>query len=188
MSETLRRLVDWRMACVAVIAIVLTVGGAGRLRAAVAPPTTAQSSDVLPALLSEVHGLREAMEQIASTAPRVQLSVARLQLEEGRINTMLHRLDAVHDGLATAQRELNNTIQEQKGIEARLTENPNDPHREEFTGMLETLKHVLVDRRAVVTRLSGEDAQLTQDIAAEQTRWTEINQRLDEMERALTRR
>ena len=61
------------------------------------------SQDVLPALLAEVKGLRAAMEQMAGAGPRVQLSVGRLQLQEGRIAGMIRRLDTVRDTLASAR-------------------------------------------------------------------------------------
>jgi hypothetical protein len=39
-----------------------------------------------------------------------------------------------------------------------------------------------------VQRLLTEESLLTQDISSEQNRWTEFNQRLEELERALARR
>jgi hypothetical protein len=45
-----------------------------------------------------------------------------------------------------------------------------------------------VDRKATVASLTAEEGQLTQDLASEQARWTDINQRLDELERALGKR
>ena len=54
--------------------------------------------------------------------------------------------------------------------------------------MLAHVKREIADHKAAVTRLTAEEAQLTQDLAVEQGRWTEINQRLDELERALSKR
>src|SRR5215471_8826493 len=62
-----------------------------------------RSDDVLPALLTEVKGLRAAMEQMASGSTQAQLLVGRLQLQEGRITSMIRRLDTVRDSLATAR-------------------------------------------------------------------------------------
>ena len=42
-------------------------------------------NDVLPGLLAEVHGLRLAMEQSAAVTPRLQLTLARLTIEEQRV-------------------------------------------------------------------------------------------------------
>jgi len=65
----------------------------------------AAGADVLPALLTEVRGLRAAMEQMASDNAHAQLLVGRLHLQEGRIAGMVRRLDTVHDSLSTAKRE-----------------------------------------------------------------------------------
>ena len=42
--------------------------------------------------------------------------------------------------------------------------------------------------RASVDRFAAEEAQLMTDIATEQARWTDINARLDELERTLAKR
>ena len=65
-----------------------------------------EPQSVLPALLTEVRGLRAAMEQMASAGPRVQLALGRLQLQEQRINTLIMKLDSTRERLATAQREV----------------------------------------------------------------------------------
>ena len=41
----------------------------------------------MPALLTEVRGLRVAMEQMTSAGARVQLALGRLQLQESRLNS-----------------------------------------------------------------------------------------------------
>jgi hypothetical protein len=41
---------------------------------------------------------------------------------------------------------------------------------------------------ADVQRLSTEETILAQDLASEQSRWADVNQRLEELERALERR
>ena len=54
------------------------------------------------ALLTEVRGLRHAMEQMAAAGPRVQLALGRLQLQEQRVNTLVRRLETVRDALSAA--------------------------------------------------------------------------------------
>src|SRR5687768_1218085 len=65
-----------------------------------------QEPDVLSALLAEVRGLRQAMEQMATAGPRVQLALGRLQLQEQRVNTMIRRLETVREAVAKAEREV----------------------------------------------------------------------------------
>jgi chromosome segregation ATPase len=152
------------------------------------------STDVLPALLTEVRGLRAAMEQMASAGPRIQLFTSRLQLQEARIGTMIRRLDTVRDSLDAAQKAFARTQVQHKQIETALAEHRSSGSAEsryeakqaEF--MLEEIKRSLMTGKQTVDRLSAEETQLASDIATEQARWTEINGRLDELEKLLSRR
>jgi chromosome segregation ATPase len=170
-----------------VIAVaVATVAGAV-VSARQRPP--AANDEVLPALLAEVKGLRAAMEQIASAGPRVQLFVGRLQLQEARINAMARRLDTVRDSLAGAQQHYVETSQALKGLQSAIAENREGlPPRGELDSMLASRRSEVSTAKTAVDRLTAEEAQLVQDVTIEQGRWTEINQRLDELERALIRR
>jgi outer membrane murein-binding lipoprotein Lpp len=148
-----------------------------------------KNEDVLPALLAEVRGLRAAMEQMASAGPRIQLFVSRLQLQETRMNTMIRRLDTVRENLAIGQRELGNAQESQQAVEKQLAAGTYPPGRaDELTEIVAHLKREATDRKATVARLTTEEGQIAQDLAAEQARWSEINQRLDELERALSKR
>ena len=76
--------------------------GSGRMSAAQVASRTSSSpqEDVLPALLTEVRGLRAAMEQMASAGPRVQLALGRVQLRSGE----LKRLPLIRDSVQPAHR------------------------------------------------------------------------------------
>jgi chromosome segregation ATPase len=146
----------------------------------------ASGPDVLPALLQEVRGLRAAMEQMATSNAHAQLLVGRLQLQEGRMTSMIHRLDTVRDEKAKAQREY-----EQIRGSLRMLDGdrpPNDMPDRDREQLLAGIKHEVDAAKANVDRLAAEETQLTSDLAAEQGRWIEINQRLDELERALAKR
>ena len=143
---------------------------------------------LVPALLAEVKGLRAAMEQMSSAGPRVQLFVGRLQLQETRMNGMLRRLDTVRDTLASARRELEGFKSAQKMMEGHDEgKAPGEP-KEDFGPILGGMKNQAAAAQANVDRLAAEEAQLTQELSVEQARWIDINQRLDELERALAKR
>lgn len=151
--------------------------------------TAQKNEDVLPALLAEVRGLRAAMEQMASAGPRIQLFVSRLQLQEGRINNMIRRLDSVRENLSSQQHELEHSQDAVKGFEAALAAGKvSGEERDQLLQILPGRKRELAEHRASVARLTAEETQLAADLATEQGRWTDINQRLDELERALSKR
>ena len=149
---------------------------------------SAPREDVLPALLAEVKGLRAAMEQMSSAGPRVQLFVGRLQLQETRMNGMIRRLDTVRDTLASAKRELEGFKGAQKMMEGG--DEPQEPgaEKEGFGPILAGMMKQAAAAQANIDRLAAEEVQLTQELTVEQARWIDINQRLDELERALAKR
>ena len=147
----------------------------------------APADDVLPALLTEVRGLRAAMEQMASGGTQAQLLVGRLQLQEGRITSMIRRLDTVRDSLATARRE-SDQIQGALRMLGKDHEGPAGAPQDDKDSVLAGLTAQVAAAKANVDRLSAEEAQLTADIVTEQQRWMDINQRLDELERSLAKR
>jgi hypothetical protein len=175
-----------------VIAVLVVTGAVWTGRVAAQAPQA--SPDVLPALLEEVRGLRAAMEQMSTAGPRIQLFTSRLQLQETRINNMLRRLDTVRDSLANAQKESARAQAQQQQFEAMLADrrNANTPEaREELKQaelMAGEIKREVATTRAAVERLTAEETQLMQDVGVEQARWTDINARLDELERALAKR
>ena len=169
----------------AVAAALVIASGALAVRG-FAQAQQASGPDVLPALLQEVHGLRTAMEQMATSNAHAQLLVGRLQLQENRMTSMIHRLDTVRDEKAKAQREydeMRRTLQMfEEGHE------PPDARQQDRDQFIAGLRAHVNGEKADLDRLSSEETQLTSDLTAEQARWVDINQRLDELERSLTKR
>jgi predicted nucleic acid-binding Zn-ribbon protein len=159
----------------------------GVAAAAQAPRTT--EGDVLGALLVEVRGLRQAMENMAAAGPRVQLALGRLQLQEQRVNTMVRRLESVRDGVSGAQRPVDELQHKITQLENSLKDVDSRPDREALIrGTTFEINELKVRHRtasAELQRLQEEQAFLEQQISAEQTRWTDINRSLEELERAL---
>jgi hypothetical protein len=181
---------------VTLAAAALLVAGIATARAQTQEP--AQSSNILPALLTEVRGLRAAMEQMASAGARVQLALGRLQLQEQRLNTAIARLDATRTRLAELQRS---AVDEQEQLAmfetmfkdsgTRMTAtglHGDEPDPKQLEMMLRDQRRGIARTAAEIQRLTAEEATLTNDVAAEQARWTEFNQRIEELERGLTRR
>ena len=81
---------------------VLATVALGGVRTVAAATQAGQAPEPLTALLAEVHALRLAMEQSATVAPRVQLTLARLNIEDQRIAQLASQLDQVRRELSAA--------------------------------------------------------------------------------------
>lgn len=146
------------------------------------------SAGILPALLVEVRGLRAAMEQMASAGPRVQLALGRLQLQEQRLSMLLMKQDGARSSLAGMQQQLAQQQGRLADFEASDKENPDPNERRQAEQMIIVMKREIATTASEIQRLTAEESSISADVASEQARWSELNQRLEELERALGQR
>jgi chromosome segregation ATPase len=146
----------------------------------------ASNDEMLPALLVEVKGLRAAMEQMASGGSQAQIVVGRLQVQEHRVTSLIDRLHAVHDALDEARSELDVAHYSLEDYERNDT--PPGLSQAFRDNQLAQLKAHVSAAKGHVDQLVAEETQLTTDVETEQQRWMAINQRLDDLERALAKR
>jgi chromosome segregation ATPase len=132
----------------------------------------------------EVRGLRAVLEQTTAAGLRVQLALGRLQLQEQRVSNLVRRLETVRASIAPAQKDhdaLVHTLREQTELlPARVP-----AERPQFEHEITELKRHLTSISGGLQRLLNEEALLNQEIATEQARWADFNQRLEELERTL---
>ena len=148
---------------------------------------TPPNQDTLAALLSEVRALRTAMEQMASAGPRIQIAFGRLQLQEGRVQTLVRRHLDVREQLASAEREADLFVAQYEVLQGEARETQDLERRR---ALERELPHAKAQQEQLVgeaQRLRGLEAELAQQVASEQARWMELYTALEELERALRR-
>ncbi len=155
--------------------------------------TTRQSpthqEDVLPALLVEVRGLRAAMEQMATAGPRVQLALGRVQLQEQRVNNLMRRIEDGRGRVGDAQRKYDQMQQQLRGLQEAIRDPaPNGPPVAELQAMQRDTERELARMAADLQRLTAESVTMESDLATEQGRWIDLNQRMEALEQSLVRR
>lgn len=146
-----------------------------------APPA---APDVLKELLVEVRGLRAAMERAATVGARIQLLVARVQMQEQRIAELSRRAITVRE----ERSRLDIALAQQSGMMKqfeRAGARANADEQREIESMIEMHKQQLAASEKRRQELTAEEALLEQQIAADQGRWSDVNGQLDELERSL---
>ena len=125
---------------------------------------------------------------MASVGPSIQLAMGRLQLQEQRINTLVRRGDVVRDALTAAHKRAAELRDRFGNLQRALEESTEPLHRSNIEGELPIIKQDLARATAEIQRLQTEESEAAAQVSSEQTRWAEINQRLEELDRALARR
>jgi len=170
------------LAAVAVTACIVALGATFALGAA---PQGSQPADPLAALLAEVHALRIAMEQNATLAPRVQLTLARLNIEEQRIMQLATQLDRARQDLTGNSLTLRRTSDELEEAEKRLQTIVEEKRRRDLELGISDLKTRIKAMAAAEQASRARENDALQALSTEQARWLDLNSRLDELERLL---
>jgi chromosome segregation ATPase len=177
----------WRMVVlVALVACTIPGGTAGTRVSASQQAQPAATTDSMSLLLAEVRALRIAMERQASMGPRIQLTVARLSIEEQRVTHLSSQLDSIREQLSTAGNATGGGMKERLAeIERSLTIEADPTKRAALESEHQGLKQAMSDSAATEQRLRERENETAQALASEQARWSELSSRLDELERSL---
>jgi chromosome segregation ATPase len=141
--------------------------------------------DVLTALLYEVRGLRSAMEQMASAGPRIQLALGRLQMQEQRVNTMIRRHDELSARILSQEQQVAMVKSQIEFSSEELERAVPADVRAQLEQQSAQLKSALERLTTALERLQSEDVQIASELAAEQSRWVELNGQLETLEGSL---
>jgi predicted nucleic acid-binding Zn-ribbon protein len=165
---------------------VIGVGVGVALGAAVPGQSQTAAPSTLDALLAEVRGLRGEVHQAAGASIRTQLLVARLSLQEQRINGVAKQLTDVQTQRAAIEGPTAQFDQRFNKLE-ELLRSPSTPpdQRHQMEQEFESMKLVRTDMRQRLQRLVNQETAFSSQLATEQSRWVEFNDRLDQIEREI---
>ena len=130
---------------------------------------------------SRSRGLRRS----ATVAPRVQLTLARLNIEEQRIAQLAAQLDQVRRELTAATLETQKLADQVPEVEKLLQTATDENRRKALEYEQEGLKHRIAAQARLEQQLRMRENDAAQAANTEQMRWLDLNSRLDELERLL---
>lgn len=153
------------------------VGSAGQAQR---PPAT------LDDVLNELRGLRTDVVQSLGASGRMQTLIARLSLQEQRVNAVVRDYTSLGS-------ELEKLLEVRAGLEQDITDMETglrdnslaDELRKAFGQQLQVSKAELAALPAKELELRSRVSDASNLVALEQGRWTEFNSRLDDLERSL---
>ena len=139
-------------------------------------------------LLIEVRALREDLYQIAGSNVRTQVLIARLQLQEQRIANVGRQLFEVQGTLALVRQEIGGLEQQSAGLEDSAYRAKEPAERLAIQQQTTAINRELQQRRRREQELQMLETELSDAVNTEQSRWDDLNGRLDALERGLPAR
>ena len=140
------------------------------------PPAT------LDEVLNELRALRTELRESSAANLRAQLLVARLQLQEQRINTVWRQLSEVEDKIEANEksRAMPEQMFKLMGLE------PGAEPPKEMAPFVEMFKNQMAATEKTDSDLKLRQAELMQLMTQEQSLWTAFNAQLEALEKAVT--
>ena len=140
-----------------------------------APPRAASLDDVV----AEVRALREDMRQATESSFRAQLLVARLQVEEQRINGLARQLAETEEQIRALDGAKNPMVSEM------LKQFQSEPAKPGEPDMFASIRAQLEKIENGDPVLKERQASLSHALAEEQARWVAFNAQLEELEKSV---
>jgi DNA repair exonuclease SbcCD ATPase subunit len=167
------------LGAVMLVAGVLGTAAVGRGQAQRDPAT-------MDDLVTEMRGLRADLAQTAAASARMQLLVARLTIQEQRVNAVIRDYTAASAQLERAIADRSELQARTRTLDATLNNTAlPDPSRRGFDMELLATRAELEKAQASEQRLRTQLNEASALVSSEQSRWSEFNTRLDELERSL---
>ena len=164
------------VALIAILVVAVTGGVTAQQRPA--PSRAATLDDVL----EELRAFRSELRDSSATSLRGQLLLARLQLQEQRVNTIWRQLSEVEDKLQVSQKE----VAAPEHILKLMGVAPGTDPPPQLAPVIEMFKTQVAAAEKSNVDLQLRQAELTQLMTNEQSRWTTLNAEIEALEKALT--
>jgi hypothetical protein len=161
-----------------------TVGGVAIGIVAIVSVLAGQGARSPDELLTEVRALRADMHQAASDSIRAQLLVARLQLQDQRVDVVSRQLAEVQSRLMLLQQEQTSTRERLRATEEDQARLPSEDRSDD---QARALRLQLEQAQTREQALQTQESVLQRATRTEQAKWNDFNSRLDALERTLTK-
>jgi chromosome segregation ATPase len=134
-------------------------------------------------LLAELRAFRADVQQAAKVSVRAQLLVARLRLQEQRINILAGQLNEIRRLITIKESAQIPLASRLRQVEERLRGTATSFDEQKASeAELKDVKARLAQMQKDEQQHRAEELELANQVATEQARWTEFNARLDDLE------
>ena len=152
-------------------------------RKPVEPPQ--EDRQVLRALLDEMRQLRLALQRANAVNHRLQITVERLRLQQGRVDSIARSLENVRSRMSDLKSSRPQMEEQMKYVEEVLARATEQNRREQIELELKQMKARVASWSREEEQLREREAALTSELQIEQNKLNELNGQLENMIRQL---
>jgi chromosome segregation ATPase len=152
-----------------------------------AQQTTPQSPDtqILRQLVTEVRQLRLALERTNSLNSRLQITLQRIQLQQNQVNRIGGQLESLRNEIVRSEAEQGQATSNLTDLESRIEQEQNPNTQKTLQGEQKYMKALVEQKARVVQDERTREGELTSSWQAEQGKFSELQARLDSLEKLI---
>ncbi len=143
------------------------------------------SEQTMQALLSEVHQLRLAIQRSNLNTYHAQITIERMKLQQQRVDRLTAQLGEARNQVASTRKALSETSRALKGAEMGLAHDANAAERADRERSIRDYKAELEELTRKEQQEQASETQLSAQLQLEQIKLTDLNERLDTLQREL---
>ena len=144
-----------------------------------------QDDKTLQALLNEVRLLRETLQRINLNAYRSQMIFERIREQSDRVARLDRMLESTRDEMANLPTQINQIGERAKTVESQIQQESDLKQRSQLEEMQKELKSFRDQQREKLDRLRERESRLTTELQVEQGKLSDLEGRLDALEREI---
>ncbi|HET9320880.1 MAG TPA: hypothetical protein VFO27_13930 [Bryobacteraceae bacterium] len=161
------------------VSVLLCLCFAARAQAPSPEPQTLQT------LLAEVRQLRLAIERSNQIGPRIQIAVERLKLQQEQVARIAGQLEDLRRGLDKSRSEQGKAQQRIQALDSQATQATDAVQRKNMEEVSKELKLEVEQAEKSLQQMQAREGELASQLQTEQGKLAELNDHLDQVERAL---
>ena len=176
------------MTCKSVLGRLVSISFLGLLVVSIVPAQTqkaAEENQTMRTLLSEVRQLRKTMQTTGLNAYRGQLILERMRLANEQVEKMAQKLETARDDVEKIERTIPSFEEKAKVMETVLQQETDIANRAKLEFEIKQHKQQTERYKVLLTRAREREQQLSTDLRASQSRLSELENRLDLLEREI---
>jgi predicted nucleic acid-binding Zn-ribbon protein len=147
--------------------------------------TQAPATPTIEALLKEVHQLRLVLERSAQIAPRIQIAVERLKMQQEKVGRTARQLEEMRRDLDRRRSDQPGIQQRVQALESRAGQAVDPGQRRDLEEVVKMSKLKMEQIEKSLQPMQAREGELAGQLQTEQSRLMALNDRLNQIERAL---
>ena len=148
-------------------------------------PTSAEDNQTLRTLLGEVRQLRKTMQTTGLNAYRGQIILERIRIANEQVERLAQKLESAREDMEKIERTIPRMEDQSKVMETMIQQETDIAKRARLEFEAKDNKQQMERYKTLLTRAREREQQLSTELRASQTRLTELESRLDLLEREI---